>query len=70
MQASGIEKDVMLRKVEGTRRRGGQKTRWLDPIKDLAGMTLYELKEAAMNREDWRAFVQRIAKSRQRLDST
>ena len=70
MRASGIEKDVMLGKVEGTRRRGRQRTRWLNSLKDKTWMTLYELKEKAMNRMEWRMFVQRIAKSRQRLDGT
>ena len=58
MQSSGIEKDVMLGKVEGTRRRGKQRTRWFNSIKEITGMTLYELKENAMNRIDWRMFVQ------------
>ena len=70
MRSSGIEKDVMLLKVEGTRRRGRQRTRWLNSLKEITGMKLYELKEKAMNRIDWRKFVQRIAKSRQRLDGT
>jgi len=50
MQACGIEKDVMLVKVEGTRRRGRQRTRWIDSLKGITGMTLNELKEAVMNR--------------------
>ena len=50
MRASGIEKDVMLGKVEGTRRCGRQRTRWLNSLNDKAGITLYELKEKAMNR--------------------
>ena len=70
MRASGLDRDVMLGKVEGTRKHGRQRTRWLDSLKDITGMTLYELKETAMNRVDWRMFVQRIAKSRQRLDGT
>ena len=70
MRSSGIEKDVMLGKVEGTRRHGRQRTRWLNSLKAITGMILYELKEKAMNRIDWRMFVQRIAKSRQRLDGT
>ena len=70
MHASRIEKDVMLGKVEGTRRRGRERTRWLNSLKDVTGMTLYELKEKAMNRMEWRMFIQRIAKSRQRLDGT
>ena len=65
MRASGIEKDVMLGKVEGTRRRGRQRTRWLNSLRDITGVTLDVLKEKAMNRMEWRMFVQRIAKSRQ-----
>ena len=65
MRSSELEKDVMLGKVEGTRRRGRQRTRWLDSLKNITGMTMYEIKETAMNRIDWRMFVQRIAKSRQ-----
>ena len=52
MQASGIEKDVMLGKVPGTRRRDRQRARWLDSLKDITVMTFYELKEKAMNRLD------------------
>jgi len=70
MRSSGIEKDVTLGNVEGTRRRGRQRTRWLNSLKEITGMTLYELKEKAMNRIDRRMFVQCIAKSRQRLDGT
>ena len=70
MCASGIEKDVILGKVEGTRRRGRQRTRWLSSLKDIIGITLYELKEKATNGMEWRMFAQRIAKSRQRLDGT
>ena len=70
MRCSGIEKDVTLGKVEGTRRRGRQRTRWLNSLKEITGMTLNELKEKALNRIDWRIFVLRIAKSRQTLDGT
>ena len=69
-QACGIEKDVMLGKVEWTKRRGRQGTRWIDSLKDKTGMASYEIKEAVMNRIDLRMFVQRIFKSRQRLDGT
>ena len=70
MRSSGLRKDVMLGKVERTRRHGRQRTRWLDSLKGITGMTLYELKETAMNRVDWRMFVQRIAKCRQRFAGT
>ena len=44
VRSSGIEKDVMLGKVEGTRRHGRQRTRWLNSLKEITGMTFYEVK--------------------------
>ena len=70
VRASGMEKDIMLGRVEGTRRRGRQRTRWLDVLKEFTGMSLHQLNETAMNRSEWRSFVQRIARSRKRLDGT
>ena len=70
IRASGMEKDIMLGRVEGTRRRDGQRTRWLDVLKEFTGMSLHQLNETAMNRSEWRSFVQRIARSRKRLDGT
>ena len=67
IRAGGIEKDIMLGKAERTRR---QRTRWLDLLKELTGMSLYQLKEKAMNRIEWRSFVQRNTKCRQWLDGT
>ena len=57
MRSRGIEKEVVLGKVEGTRKRGRQRTRWLNSLKEPTGITLYELKEKAINRIDWRMFV-------------
>ena len=67
---SGMEKDVVLGTVEGTRKRGRQRTRWLDALKELTGMSLHQLDETSMNRSEWRSFVQRIARSCKRLDGT
>ena len=50
IRASGMEKDTILVRVEGTRRRGKQRTRWLDVLKELAGMSLHQLNETAMNK--------------------
>ena len=68
IRASGMEKDIMLGRVEGTRRRGRQRTRWLDVLKEFTGMSLHQLNQTAMNRSEWRSFVQRIARSCKRLN--
>ena len=62
-----MEKTLMLRKIEGRRRRGRQRMSWLDGITDLMDMGLGELRELVMNRDGWRAAVHGVTKSRTRL---
>ena len=65
---NSIESTIMLGKVEGKRRRGRQRTRWIDGVKEIMGKNMKELATDSLDRQKWRKSVHEVTRSRTRLE--
>ena len=69
MRSNGLEKEMMTACGEGRRRRGRPRKRWMDEVQEKSGMSLEELREATINRRQWRGYIMTVARA-PRADGT